>query len=100
MSEIQIEEYIVATSVKNPKRVERREELKMIAKPVGRPDDAEAVFSSNYGQSTALVIFNDVFIPWEKVFLCGEWEYTSDSQKHLQIIIVNPVLELVQDLGI
>lgn len=50
--------------------------LKMIAKPAGRPNDPEAVFSSNYGQSTALVIFNDVFIPWDKVFLCGEWRYS------------------------
>ena len=50
--------------------------LKMIAKPAGRPDDPEAPFSSNYGQSTALVIFNDVFVPWDRVFLCGEWEYT------------------------
>lgn len=50
--------------------------LKIIAKPAGRPEDAEAPFSSNFGQSTALVIFNDVFIPWDRVFLCGEWEYT------------------------
>ncbi|TWI58961.1 4-hydroxyphenylacetate 3-hydroxylase family protein [Halalkalibacter nanhaiisediminis] len=50
--------------------------LKMIAKPAGRPGDSEAPFSSNFGQSTALVIFNNVFIPWDKVFLCGEWEYT------------------------
>lgn len=49
--------------------------IKIIAKPAGRPNDKEAVFSSNYGQSTALVIFNDVFVPWENVFLCGEWEY-------------------------
>jgi len=49
--------------------------LKMIAKPAGRPDDAEAVFSSNFGQSTALVIFDNVFIPWDNVFLCQEWEY-------------------------
>ncbi len=50
--------------------------VKIIAKPAGRPEDAEAPFSSNFGQSTALVIFNDVFVPWDRVFLCGEWEYT------------------------
>jgi aromatic ring hydroxylase len=22
-----------------------------------------------------LAIFDDVFVPWERVFLCGEWEY-------------------------
>jgi 4-hydroxybutyryl-CoA dehydratase/vinylacetyl-CoA-Delta-isomerase len=50
--------------------------LKIIAKPAGRPEDQDAPFSSNFGQSTGLVIFDDVFIPWEKVFLCGNWEYT------------------------
>lgn len=50
--------------------------IKIIAKPAGRPEDADAPFSSNFGQSTALVIFNDVFVPWDRVFLCGEWEYT------------------------
>ncbi|MFB4164260.1 4-hydroxyphenylacetate 3-hydroxylase family protein [Alteribacillus sp. JSM 102045] len=49
--------------------------LKIIAKPAGRPEDKEAPFSSNFGQSTGLVIFNDVFIPWNRVFMCGEWEY-------------------------
>ncbi|MFS0574042.1 4-hydroxyphenylacetate 3-hydroxylase N-terminal domain-containing protein [Sporosarcina sp. 179-K 3D1 HS] len=52
--------------------------LKMIAKPAGRPDDAEAPFSSNFGQSTAMVIFDNVFIPWSRVFLCGEWEFAGD----------------------
>jgi 4-hydroxybutyryl-CoA dehydratase/vinylacetyl-CoA-Delta-isomerase len=23
----------------------------------------------------ALIIFDDVFVPWERVFLCGEWQY-------------------------
>lgn len=50
--------------------------LTMIAKPSGRPGDKEAPFSSNFAQSTAMIIFDRVFIPWERVFLCGEWEYT------------------------
>lgn len=52
--------------------------LKMIAKPAGRPDDPEAPFSSNFGQSTAMIIFDKVFIPWNRVFLCGEWEFAGD----------------------
>lgn len=24
----------------------------------------------------SLVIFNDVFVPWERVFMCGEWEHS------------------------
>lgn len=27
------------------------------------------------GQSTGVVIFDDVFVPWERVFLAGEWEH-------------------------
>lgn len=49
--------------------------LRIIAKPAGRPGDPEAPFSSRYGQCTALLVFQDVFIPWERVFLCGEYPY-------------------------
>lgn len=28
-----------------------------------------------YGSADCLTIFDDVFVPWERVFLCGEWEY-------------------------
>jgi 4-hydroxybutyryl-CoA dehydratase/vinylacetyl-CoA-Delta-isomerase len=27
----------------------------------------------------ALVIFDDVFVPWERVFLCGEWQYAATT---------------------
>ncbi len=27
----------------------------------------------------ALIIFNDVFVPWERVFLCGEWQYAATA---------------------
>lgn len=49
--------------------------LRMIARPAGRPGDAEAPFSSRFGQCTALLVFEDVFIPWERVFLDGEHAY-------------------------
>jgi 4-hydroxybutyryl-CoA dehydratase/vinylacetyl-CoA-Delta-isomerase len=26
----------------------------------------------------AMIIFNDLFVPWERVFLCGEYEFTGD----------------------
>jgi 4-hydroxybutyryl-CoA dehydratase/vinylacetyl-CoA-Delta-isomerase len=31
-----------------------------------------------YGASghEALIIFDDVFVPWERVFMCGEWNFT------------------------
>lgn len=31
-----------------------------------------------YGSLEALVVFDDVFIPWERVFMCGEYEYAAE----------------------
>jgi 4-hydroxybutyryl-CoA dehydratase/vinylacetyl-CoA-Delta-isomerase len=50
--------------------------LTLVARPAGRPDDPSAKFSGRYGQSTAVAIFEDVFVPWERVFLAGEWQYS------------------------
>jgi len=25
-----------------------------------------------------MIVFDDVFVPWERVFLCGEWEFSRD----------------------
>ena len=51
----------------------------MVARPAGRPGEAvehgAALFSRRYGQSTAVVLFDQVFVPWERVFLAGEWEH-------------------------
>jgi 4-hydroxybutyryl-CoA dehydratase / vinylacetyl-CoA-Delta-isomerase len=44
----------------------------IIARPAGRPGEAAAKFSAKYGQSTAVVLFDDVFVPDERVFLAGE----------------------------
>ncbi len=46
----------------------------IVARPAGRPGEAAAKFSGKYGQSTGVVIFDDVFVPHEKVFLAGEYE--------------------------
>ncbi|WP_137388870.1 4-hydroxyphenylacetate 3-hydroxylase family protein [Rhodoligotrophos defluvii] len=48
--------------------------ITMVARPAGRPGEAAAKFSGKYGQSTAVVLFDDVFVPWERVFLAGEHE--------------------------
>ncbi|MEQ8659441.1 MAG: 4-hydroxyphenylacetate 3-hydroxylase N-terminal domain-containing protein [Gammaproteobacteria bacterium] len=50
--------------------------LTMIARPAGRPGEAKALFSGKYGQTTAVCVFEDVFVPWERVFLCGETEHS------------------------
>jgi 4-hydroxybutyryl-CoA dehydratase/vinylacetyl-CoA-Delta-isomerase len=31
-----------------------------------------------FGGHEAMIIFNDVFVPWEKVFLCGEYGYAGE----------------------
>lgn len=30
---------------------------------------------AKYGSADSLTVFDDVFVPWERVFLCGEWEF-------------------------
>jgi 4-hydroxybutyryl-CoA dehydratase/vinylacetyl-CoA-Delta-isomerase len=46
--------------------------LTVVARPAGRPGEAKAVFSGRYGQTTGVCVFERVFVPWERVFLCGE----------------------------
>jgi len=49
--------------------------LTLIARSAGRPGEAAATFSNRYGQSTAVAIFDRVLVPWERVFLAGEWRH-------------------------
>jgi 4-hydroxybutyryl-CoA dehydratase/vinylacetyl-CoA-Delta-isomerase len=51
--------------------------ITIIARPAGRPGEAAAKFSGRYGQSTGVVVFDDVFVPWERVFLAGEWPHSA-----------------------
>jgi 4-hydroxybutyryl-CoA dehydratase/vinylacetyl-CoA-Delta-isomerase len=55
----------------------------LVSRPAGRPGDklehGAALFSRRYGQSTAVVVFDRVFVPWERVFyagLAGEVEHS------------------------
>lgn len=54
------------------------ENLTLVARPAGRPGEAAAKFSAHYGQSTAVAMFDNVFVPWERVFLAGEWRYAGE----------------------
>lgn len=41
-------------------------------------DDIEELGNPLYGQrETAMVIFDNVFVPWERVFHCGEYRYSA-----------------------
>lgn len=50
--------------------------LTIVARPAGRPGEAAALFSAKYGQSTGVCLFDNVFVPWERVFLAGEWTHS------------------------
>ncbi|MGE4239486.1 4-hydroxyphenylacetate 3-hydroxylase family protein [Ramlibacter sp.] len=54
--------------------------LTIVSRPAGRPGDklehGDALFSRKYGQSTAVCLFDRVFVPWESVFYAGEWEHS------------------------
>jgi 4-hydroxybutyryl-CoA dehydratase/vinylacetyl-CoA-Delta-isomerase len=54
--------------------------ITMVSRPAGRPGEklehGEALFSRKYGQATAVVVFDRVFVPWERVFFAGEWEHS------------------------
>ena len=56
--------------------------ITIVARPAGRPGEkpehGAPLFSRKYGQSTGVVIFDKVFVPWERVFLAGEWEFSGD----------------------
>ncbi|HLT26764.1 MAG TPA: 4-hydroxyphenylacetate 3-hydroxylase N-terminal domain-containing protein [Zeimonas sp.] len=52
----------------------------IVARPAGRPGEklehGAALFSRRYGQSTAVVVFDRVFVPWDRVFFDGAWEHS------------------------
>ena len=55
--------------------------MTIISRPAGRPGEPEhgaPLFSRKYGQSVAVVVFDKVFVPWERVFLAGDWEFSAD----------------------
>ena len=51
--------------------------LTIVTRAAGRPGEAAARFSGRYGQATGVALFEDVFVPWERVFLAGEWQHAS-----------------------
>lgn len=52
--------------------------LTIVSRPAGRPGEhvehGDPLFSRRYGQSTAVVLFDEVFVPWDRVFFDREWE--------------------------
>lgn len=52
----------------------------IVSRPAGRPGEklehGDALFSRKYGQATAVVMFDRVFVPWDRVFYAGDWEHS------------------------
>ncbi|MBX6377989.1 MAG: hypothetical protein IRY95_05500, partial [Clostridia bacterium] len=44
----------------------------------GGLDPFDYPISARFQSIDATVVFDDVFVPWERVFLAGEWQYTRD----------------------
>jgi len=49
--------------------------ITLIARPQCLKSRFDFPQSSKHQLVETLTIFDDVFIPWERVFLCGEWQY-------------------------
>jgi 4-hydroxybutyryl-CoA dehydratase / vinylacetyl-CoA-Delta-isomerase len=53
--------------------------VKLVARTVHRVEDPEVSPLSRKDQLLeSLTIFDDVFVPWDRVFLCGEWQHTGE----------------------
>jgi len=57
--------------------------LTMVASPRGfsATSEFDHPLSSRYSLTESLTIFDDVFVPWDRVFLCGEWRYAGALAK-------------------
>lgn len=58
----------------------------IVARPAGRPGEevehGAALFSRRYGQSSAVVIFDEVLVLWEREFYAEEREYSGALTNH------------------
>ncbi|HRF71474.1 MAG TPA: 4-hydroxyphenylacetate 3-hydroxylase N-terminal domain-containing protein, partial [Accumulibacter sp.] len=56
------------------------EGVTIVSRPAGRPGEkpehGQPLFSRRYGQATAVVLFERVFVPWDRVFYAGDWEHS------------------------
>jgi 4-hydroxybutyryl-CoA dehydratase/vinylacetyl-CoA-Delta-isomerase len=60
--------------------------IKLITTPphVHETDDEEALWNwplhgRGKGVSECLIVFDNVFVPWNRVFMCGEWQFSRDQ---------------------
>ena len=51
--------------------------LRIITRPVWlrEKDEPDASVFCKHGVSDSVLVFDHVFVPWDRVFMCGEWEF-------------------------
>lgn len=78
--------------------------LTMVASPrgFGATSMFDNPLSSRHSLTESLTIFEDVFVPWERVFLCGEWQYAGllaktfvEFHRFTAVSYKTPLLELL-----
>ncbi len=37
------------------------------------------IHGRSFGVSECMIVFDDVFVPWNRVFMCGEWQFSRDQ---------------------
>ena len=76
----------------------------MVASPrgFGATSEFDNPLSSRYSLTESLTVFDDVFVPWERVFLCGEWRYAGalaktfvEFHRFTAVSYKTPLLELL-----
>jgi aromatic ring hydroxylase len=67
------------------------EGIKLITRPIWlrEKDDPDSAPLCRYGVSESVIVFDNVFVPKDRVFMCGEWEFGrrlallfADSHRH------------------
>lgn len=54
------------------------------AEPIARETGEAGVWdfpmsaTQGHGASECMIVFDNVFVPWERVFMCGEWQFSRD----------------------
>ncbi|HYM70164.1 MAG TPA: 4-hydroxyphenylacetate 3-hydroxylase N-terminal domain-containing protein [bacterium] len=78
--------------------------ITMVASPrgFGATSAFDNPLSSRYSLTESLTVFDDVFVPWERVFLCGEWRYAGaiaktfvEFHRFTAVSYKTPLLELL-----
>jgi 4-hydroxybutyryl-CoA dehydratase/vinylacetyl-CoA-Delta-isomerase len=85
------------------------EGITMICRP-GRGERSPYEFPQEHpirGLSEAMIVFDNVFVPWERVFMCGEWQFSmllaytfASFHRFTAISYKIPIVELMAGVGI